>query len=193
MRPTDKDTLRDSLLAARLHFGRTGNKSASQIIATRVLTLLAGRHVGCAFVYLSTNQEVSTDSLIDNLIRSGTSVLVPRIINKTKMVAVAFPGWDNLRPGALGIPSPPDDTPWQHQIDLAVVPGLGFSMTGERLGHGAGYYDRWLEEYPKIVKIGVAFDYQIVACVPAEAHDVRMDFMLTETRSARTDSVRRVT
>ena len=190
MRPTDKDTLRDSLLAARLHFGRTGNKNASHIIATRVLTLLAGRHVGCAFVYLSTNQEVSTDSLIDNLISSGVSVLVPRIINKTKMVAVAFPGWDNLRPGALGIPSPPDDTPWQHQIDVAVVPGLGFSMTGERLGYGAGYYDRWLKEYPKIVKIGVAFDCQIVARVPVETHDVRMNFMLTETRSARTDSVR---
>jgi len=61
------------------------------------------------------------------------------------------------------------------------VPGLGFDLSGHRLGRGRGYYDRLLAGIAG-VKCGVAFDPQVVAQIPAERHDVNMNFILTPTR-----------
>jgi 5-formyltetrahydrofolate cyclo-ligase len=65
-----------------------------------------------------------------------------------------------------------------NKLDLIFVPGLGFSFDGARLGRGKGYYDRLLADLPAI-KCGVAYDWQIVAEIPREAHDVRMDCVVT--------------
>ena len=70
--------------------------------------------------------------------------------------------------------------PLKH-LDLALVPGVGFDVTGHRLGRGRGFYDRLLAEFSGI-KCGVAFDHQFVAQIPAEKHDVRMNCILTPTR-----------
>jgi 5-formyltetrahydrofolate cyclo-ligase len=68
-----------------------------------------------------------------------------------------------------------------HEIDLVLVPGVAFDLRGRRLGRGKGFYDRLLTEI-RGVKCGIAFDEQIVGEIPAEPHDVRMDFILTPTR-----------
>ena len=60
-----------------------------------------------------------------------------------------------------------------HQIDLAIIPGMAFTLSGDRLGRGKGYYDRLL---PKLScpLIGLAFPFQIVDAIPCEPHDIRM-------------------
>lgn len=68
-----------------------------------------------------------------------------------------------------------------NRLDLALVPGLGFDLRGRRLGRGKGHYDRLLAGFDGR-KIGVAFDFQIVAEVPCEAHDVPLDAVVTPTR-----------
>lgn len=65
--------------------------------------------------------------------------------------------------------------------ELIVVPGLAFSRCGGRLGRGGGYYDRWLAAHPQVIKVGVAFSFQIVPQVPLDDHDIRMNFIATET------------
>jgi len=67
------------------------------------------------------------------------------------------------------------------RLDLILVPGVAFDLSGRRLGRGRGFYDRLLLETPGL-KCGVAFDEQIVGEVPADAHDLQMDFILTPTR-----------
>jgi 5-formyltetrahydrofolate cyclo-ligase len=67
------------------------------------------------------------------------------------------------------------------QLDLALVPGIGFDMSGHRLGRGRGFYDRLLASFGG-GKCGVAFDPQVLAGIPNEAHDVVMNFILTPTR-----------
>lgn len=67
------------------------------------------------------------------------------------------------------------------EIDLVLVPGIAFDLQGRRLGRGKGFYDRLLEKF-RGLKIGIAFDEQIVGEVPKESHDIRMDFILTPTR-----------
>ena len=67
------------------------------------------------------------------------------------------------------------------RIDAVLVPGLAFDETGNRLGRGLGHFDRLLRQTSG-AKIALAFDFQVLDEVPAETHDARMDFIVTETR-----------
>jgi 5-formyltetrahydrofolate cyclo-ligase len=69
------------------------------------------------------------------------------------------------------------------KIDLIFVPGVAFDLRGNRLGRGKGFYDRLLEKF-RGVKCGVGFDEQIISGIPVEAHDARLDFILTPTNCA---------
>jgi 5-formyltetrahydrofolate cyclo-ligase len=71
-----------------------------------------------------------------------------------------------------------------NRLDFALVPGLGFTTDGRRLGRGKGYYDRVLAQV-RGFKCGVAFDQQIVDEIPAEPHDAQLDCILTPTRWCR--------
>ena len=62
---------------------------------------------------------------------------------------------------------------------VLLIPGLGFGTKGERLGRGKGFYDRYLESHP-VIKIGVAFEVQMENDIPTEAHDIKMDFVVTD-------------
>jgi 5-formyltetrahydrofolate cyclo-ligase len=74
--------------------------------------------------------------------------------------------------------SPPRDA-FEMTPDVCLVPGLGFSRLGERLGRGKGFYDRFLSRFEGI-KIGLSFNEQIMEEIPVEAHDVLLDFLVGE-------------
>ncbi|MBC7712343.1 MAG: 5-formyltetrahydrofolate cyclo-ligase [Rhizobacter sp.] len=63
--------------------------------------------------------------------------------------------------------------------DVLLIPGLGFSKDGKRLGRGKGFYDRYLE-HSSAVKIGIAFEMQIEKDIPTDDHDIKMDFVVTD-------------
>ena len=68
-------------------------------------------------------------------------------------------------------------------IPLFLVPGLAFDPAGRRLGYGLGCYDRaFADAAPGALKVGLAFELQILESVPADPHDVPMDFVVTEDR-----------
>jgi 5-formyltetrahydrofolate cyclo-ligase len=68
-----------------------------------------------------------------------------------------------------------------NQFDLILVPGMAFDLSGNRLGRGQGFYDRLLAQASGI-KCGVGYDFQLLEKIQAEAHDARMDFILTPRR-----------
>jgi 5-formyltetrahydrofolate cyclo-ligase len=68
------------------------------------------------------------------------------------------------------------------EIDCVVVPGVAFSPEGWRLGRGGGYYDATLAALPRALRVGVAFEVQLVPTVPREPHDVALDAVVTESR-----------
>lgn len=85
--------------------------------------------------------------------------------------------------GLYGIRTVADEIPAVTKTpDLIIVPGLAFDRHGRRLGRGGGYYDRFLRSYPEAVRIGVAWDCQIMAQVPVSGWDRRMDAVLTPRR-----------
>lgn len=97
---------------------------------------------------------------------------------------------ERLAPGSFGILEPkmnlrtlPDYQISDSEIDLVIVPGLGFDSQCRRLGRGRGYYDRFLKRLrPCVPLIGLAFDEQIVEEVPTEQHDWQVDAVVTPTR-----------
>ncbi len=91
----------------------------------------------------------------------------------------------DLAPSRWGIPEPqPERCPLvdPSQIDLVLVPGVAFDLRGNRLGYGAGFYDRLFQRLPpSALRVACLQDVLLLDRVPAEAHDVPVDLLLTES------------
>ena len=116
---------------------------------------------------------------------AGKTVAFPRYRPRTDDydAAVIAAANEDAQPGKFGILEPLPRCPALplNQLDLVLVPGVGFDLLGRRLGRGRGFYDRLLAQVTG-VKCGVAFDEQMVEEIPVEAHDVFLDCILTPTR-----------
>lgn len=131
--------------------------------------------------------EVDVGPLIQRLWRRGSQACAPRVdwTSKHMSAALVLDFNRDLILGKHGIwqPAPHCSDVPPEQIDVILVPGIAFDSTCARLGRGAGFYDRFLAD-PRVraVKIGVAFDEQIVDAVPMDRWDVRLDAVVTPTR-----------
>lgn len=181
----DKASARQRLAARRAALSSSERESADARVLERLLAAEFLVGIGAVFVYISIVPETDTRRLIDALHARGTLVAVPRILDRTRMIAVPFRGWGALRAGPLGIPAPVETEPCESPIGLAIVPGLGFSSRGDRLGYGGGYYDRWLSLHPETRRLAIAYDCQIDEEILSEPHDVIMDGVITEHRTLR--------
>jgi 5-formyltetrahydrofolate cyclo-ligase len=86
-----------------------------------------------------------------------------------------------LKKGRFGIPEPAVPAfAAEDALDIIIVPGVAFDRAGRRIGRGGGFYDRLLPQY-SAVRAGICFGFQYLESIPAEEHDVRMDFMVTES------------
>ena len=139
--------------------------------------------LGC---YMALGTEVRTDGVIEQCLRMGKTVAVPARRRETGTYGMArFDQGVALALGPLGVkePAAPD---WVESVDIVLVPGLAFDAQGARLGRGGGYYDRILAELgDRPLRVGVAFDFQVVSRVPVDLHDARVDAVVTETRLLR--------
>ncbi len=143
----------------------------------RVTALKAYESARTVLCYHSVSGEVDTLGLIERMRSDGKTVCLPAILSKGVMEARRM---DCLVPGPYGIPCPEGPVVPPEAIDLILVPGLAFDKDCQRLGLGGGYYDRYL---PKCrgEKIGLAFDCQVVECLPLAAHDAQLDMLATES------------
>ena len=138
--------------------------------------------------YVDFREEVETAELIAELLLEGRRVAVPvhehgaarplvfaEIHSLSEMVRNHFGILEPPRTAARLVPTA--------AIPLFLVPGLAFDPAGRRLGYGLGCYDRaFADAAPDALKVGLAFELQILESVPADPHDVRMDFVVTENR-----------
>lgn len=131
-------------------------------------------------LYSAIQDEIPTQSLMDELVAKGKTVLLPRVINDTEMELRRYTGTEDLQAGAFGILEPTGELFTDYEkIDVAVIPGMAFDKEGHRLGRGKGYYDRFLAKLRDTYKIGVCFPSCIVDEVPTDEHDILMDDIIT--------------
>lgn len=159
--------------------------AASTAIINRLLNLSDVVEAKTWFVYVSTASEVATHGLLRMLLERRYTVVVPRMVGAGQMIARQIHSLDELRLGARGILEPPAGEPLHRLIDVCVCPGLAFSEHCDRLGWGPGYYDRFLATQQCLLTVGLAFERQIIPQLPCEAHDRRMDIVITEKRVIR--------
>jgi 5-formyltetrahydrofolate cyclo-ligase len=87
--------------------------------------------------------------------------------------------------GKLRVPQAPHHRPVEDgRWDLVIVPLVGATLTGERIGNGAGHYDRLLSTWPR-TSVGLALSAQIVLALPLEPHDIRLTHLITATPKIR--------
>ena len=141
----------------------------------------AWQSAGAVFAYVSMWAEPDTRMLIEAALREGKTVFVPRCYPGRVMKAVRIDSLDALRPGTLGIPEPVDDSVCAApgELALALVPCVSASRDGRRLGHGAGYYDRFLAEH-RCRTMCLCYESLLCDAIPVDAHDVPMDAVVTE-------------
>lgn len=153
----------------------------SSSITEQLLDLLDGFET--VMVYAAKAPEVETSALITALNHRGVRVIVPIIERETCGLRLSYlPDPGVLVPSTFGVPEPigselparPED------VEVVVLPMLAFDAEGNRLGYGAGYYDRFLCRYPHPKKIGIAYACQQAERIPAEENDVTMDYIVTE-------------
>jgi 5-formyltetrahydrofolate cyclo-ligase len=139
-------------------------------------------------LYLSTSEEVDTAALALRCWQEGKTVVVPKVSwDQRRMLPVEISSLQTsmtstgpgIREPIAGKPIPVD------LIDLVIVPGLGFTPTGFRIGRGMGFYDRFLAQSEFIGRsCGLAFDEQVVDHLPVLDHDVPLGMLVTD-RSVR--------
>ncbi|WDA40821.1 5-formyltetrahydrofolate cyclo-ligase [Erythrobacter sp. BLCC-B19] len=116
---------------------------------------------------------------------AGHTLALPRFASRTAPMAFAHhtdPYADSdLEVGPFGMLQPGAEA--QALVpDVLFVPLVGFTASGERLGQGAGHYDRWLAEHPPQLAVGLAWDAQACETLPTEPHDIALDAIVTPTR-----------
>ena len=135
-------------------------------------------------VFLSLPKEVDTTPLVLHAWRDGKRVLAPRVNwEQRRMLPIEIVSLtDNISEGAMGLREPAEGTPFAlDQIDLVIVPGLGFDLEGNRIGRGRGFYDQFLaHEGWRGTSCGLAFEEQVVEHVPMGEHDVSVDMLVTD-------------
>ena len=178
-----KRLLRQQLRGARERLPADAAAWRSEAACSRVRGLRAFQIARRVVVYATVAGEVDVSGLARTAVGEGKSLYYPRM---TREGRIEFLRGDaqTLRPGRFAVPEPPDGerlTP-DGEATLFVVPGLAFDLRGVRLGRGAGCYDRALATYPDAARLGIAFEFQIMPCLPHAHWDLPMSAVVTEAR-----------
>jgi len=184
----DRTTLRTKILAARDSLSAEERQRKSRAITKRLLTLPKFAAARSVFAYVSFRSEVETLPLIAHCLNRGVNTSVPLTLpaeHRLLAYAITDPTRD-LTPGYCSIPEPVQTLPLVDpaSIEVVVMPGSVFDLRGGRLGYGGGFYDRFLQAAaPQALRIGLAYDLQVIEAVPLENHDQPLDYLITETRT----------
>lgn len=104
---------------------------------------------------------------------------VPHMLAESRMEFYEVP-LEMIKENKLGLEL---ESQYRQQVikpQILIIPGLGFTIKGERLGRGKGYYDRYLSGFSGI-KVGVCFETQVFETIPTDEHDIELDYLVTET------------
>lgn len=177
----EKERVREEVRMISARLTPDYRKEASEAITRQVLALPWWKEAKVVMLYWSLPEEPDTRALMEAALREKKKLLLPRCLDGKRMTALPLEDLENVEPGHLGIPAPKQKarkgkTP---EPDLIVVPCVSAAPDGVRLGHGAGYYDRFLQEHPAKT-VCLCFRALQRPTLPAEETDIPMDLVITD-------------
>ncbi len=157
-------------------------ESADKAIFETLFSLPEYEKAKKLFVYVSDGAEVSTRPIIEKSLGLGKEVFVPLCHGKGIMDAIRINAFSELSVGRYGLLEPRGDGERANpeELDLIIAPGVAFDKECHRLGRGAGYYDRYIQKAKKAYCIGICYGAFLEEKIEAEAHDERMDAVISE-------------
>lgn len=182
-----KTNLRTEMRSRMRSVSAEQRHASSASACARLVGLEPFLHASVVMLYMPLATEIDLTPVAVRCFQLGKSVCVPRVDwQRRDMAAVEVTSFDDhvMDIDEHGLRSPRGGHPLlPSTIDLIVVPGLAFDTSGNRLGRGGGYYDRFLKRLrPAATTVGLAFDWQIVDLVPADDRDVSVDAVVTDRR-----------
>ncbi len=179
-----KPATRRTLLAQRDALTERERTEKSVVICERAEVVIAARcEAGVVGLYAHKGSEVETTELDRRLRAAGYRVAYPRVIDEARVLRFHEVAIDELVGSRWGLREPTPDAPPVviEEIAAFVVPGLAFDRLGARIGWGKGHYDATLAlARADALRIGLAFDCQLVDRVPRERHDELLGVIITE-------------
>ncbi|MBR5561428.1 MAG: 5-formyltetrahydrofolate cyclo-ligase [Clostridia bacterium] len=176
----DKRELRAQMRVQRRALTAQQQQEAAQAVYAQLEGFAPLAQARCVMAYMACRGELSLDPAIRMILESGKTLVLPRCESPGVMTARRIGGLSELESGAYGLPEPGEGCAViaPEEIDMVLVPGTAFDAQGHRLGQGGGYYDRFLSG-TRALRVGVCHGFALVDHVPAQAHDLNMDYILT--------------
>lgn len=178
----DKAALRRRLLHSRHAVPQAEREAIHQAIFRKVLASEPYQKAETIFAYWSTEDEIDTHAIIEDALRQGKRVCVPKCMPGHRMEPRQIGSEADLTEETFGIPEPGAHCTVipPEEIQLCLVPALACDASGARLGYGGGFYDRFLPQTPAY-RMALCAQDRILEEVPAQEHDIRCHCIVTET------------
>ena len=176
-----KDALRAEAFARRDALAKDFRRDAARAVRDRGLALPELRQARIVGAYWPIRSEVDPRPLMRALLRRGQDIALSQILHPHLSWRLWRPG-DVLVRGGFGVREPGPDAP-ECFPDALLVPLAAFDRRGGRLGYGKGHFDRAIAALSRmhpVLTVGLAYAAQEIDAVPSEAHDRRLDFVMTE-------------
>ena len=181
MQSTNKKMTRNTIKEMRLALNKEEVKERSEACVSKVLQFPELIEAKTVCVYMPTGNEIDTTEIIRYCKENGKRLAAPRV-NGDTMEFYYFTDETDMEQGAYDIWEPTGTEAVEDEESLVIMPGVAFDLSCNRIGYGKGYYDRYLSAHPRMKKVALAYDFQIVGRIKREVHDVRPDVVVTESR-----------
>jgi len=178
-----KTEIRKNSIEKRKNLGQDYINIQSEIMISKVLNTVEYKNAMHIFTYISTPFEVRTEGFIRQAISDNKILLVPVLISKTRMAAGIISNDTVFIKNRYNIDEPEIKNIYDGKIDIIITPALNFDSGGARLGYGGGFFDRFFEIHKEALKIGLCVDELIAENLPCESHDIKMDMIITQSRT----------
>ena len=160
-------------------------KKISKKIAVKLFDTIYYTNSNSILIYYPFRSEVDTNIVIKKALKDGKNIILPRVSGRRLELFYVDDPKKQLKKGVYDIMEPNAVLCRKARIsdiDLAIVPGVGFDKNLNRLGYGGGFYDKLLLRIPKgVKKIAFCFDIQVIDRIPVSKDDIKVDLLITDT------------
>ena len=182
-----KKEIRKKLLRKRNILTKEECRKYSKLIETQLFLSEQYIKTDTLLIYASYQKEVYTHDIIKKALNAGKKVFCPKVLSPGIMKFYEITSFEDVVLGYKNIPEPRrNDSVFSFSNNniknsCIIMPLVGFDAEKNRLGYGGGFYDRYLQNFPDIARIGIAFECQrYEGIIPAEETDIKPNFIITE-------------
>lgn len=174
----DKKELRRAIRERKRAMTEEEIVSRSAKLGTLFTQSDAYKNAKTIYGYLPYNQEVRTVPMLEQALKDGKKVAVPKVYGD-EMKFLYLDDLSKVSKGYAGIPEPIADEPVaDDETALVLMPGLAFDPLGHRIGYGGGFYDKFLAAEPNHPTLALCYEFQMLPVLDTEEHDIPVDTVL---------------